>query len=238
VSMHVSRWTWDKFPLVWIHATESTVKQNLSYVAAKEGDPNKAFQLVSDTLSSVVVNELARVFCGRRPILVSAHAIEGAGVNAIPEVLADVLAQQLDWRIDSGIVQTNIVAHTGANGFSRLARQAMFDGPVVAGDEYILVDDFVGQGGTLTNMRAHILSSGGTVIGATVLTGKPYSAYLQLRADTLEKLRLKHGKALEIWWKQRFGFGFDCLTESEARYLLNTPDAERIRNRIAAAIEA
>lgn len=76
------------------------------------------------------------------------------------------------------------------------------------------------------------------MIGATVLTGKPYSANLQLRADTLEKLRLKHGKTLEIWWKQQFGFEFDRLTESEARYLFNTPNVERIRNRIAAAIEA
>jgi hypothetical protein len=55
---------------------------------------------------------------------------------------------------------------------------------------------------------------------------------------TLEKLRLKHGKELENWWSERFGFRFDSLTESEARYLLNTPDAERIRNRIITAVEA
>ena len=200
--MHVSRLPWDQFPPVWIHATESAVKQHLSYITAKAGDPNEAFQLVSDTLSSVIVAELARIFHGRKPILVSAHAIEGTGVNAIPEVLADMLAQQLGWRVDSGIVQINIVAHTGANGFSRLARQAMFDGLVIAGDEYVLVDDFVGQGGTLANLRSHILRGGGAVIGATVLTGKPYSANLRLSTDTLEKLSLKHGKALEIWWKQ------------------------------------
>lgn len=181
---------------------------------------------------------MAQAFQGRKPILVSVHAIERTGVNAIPEVLADVLVQQLGWRVDNGIVQTNIVAHTGADGFLRLARQAMFDGSVVAGDEYILVDDFVGQGGTLANLRSHILGSGGKVVGATVLTGKPYSVNLRLRVDTLEKLRSKHGRALEIWWKKRFGFGFDCLTESEARYLLNTPNADRIRNRIVAAVEA
>lgn len=238
VEMNNPRFPWDAFPPVWIHVAELAVKRHLAYAAAKAGDPDAAFQLVKDHLSALIVNELMQVFRGRNPILVSAHAVEGTGVNAIPEVLADVLAQRLGWRVDSGVVQINIVGHTGANGFSRLARQAMFDGPVTAGELYVLVDDFVGQGGTLANLRGHIMLGGGIVAGATVLTGKSYSANLWLTTVTLEKLRLKHGKELENWWSERFGFGFDSLTESEARYLLNTPDAERIRNRIIAAVEA
>ena len=68
-----------------------------------------------------------------------------------------------------------------------------------------------------------------------LLTGKPYFASLALKTETLEALRLKHGKKIERWWRERFGFGFDCLTESEARYLFRTPHAERIRNKIVAA---
>ena len=41
----------------------------------------------------------------------------------------------------------------------------------------------------------------------------------------------------EYWGQQRFGFGLDCLTESEAHYLLNTPHVDRIRNQIIAASE-
>ncbi len=169
---------------------------------------------------------------------VSAHAVERAGVNAIPEALADIIAKQLEWRADAGIVQTNIVAHTGADGFSRLARQAEFGGDVASQQNYVLVDDFVGQGGTLANLRSHIVRGGGFVLGATVLTGKAHSAVLALSESTLEALRKKHGKELENWWCERFGFGFDCLTESEARYLLNTPSADRVRNQIAAAVQA
>jgi adenine/guanine phosphoribosyltransferase-like PRPP-binding protein len=40
------------------------------------------------------------------------------------------------------------------------------------------VDDFVGQGGTLANLIGFIKSLGGHVVGATALTGKPYSAKL------------------------------------------------------------
>ena len=230
------RYLWNRFPPVWIHANESVVKQHHAYRTAK-GDPDSAYILVDSLLNPMIVEQLAMTFNKQKPILVSAHAVEGIGVNAIPEALADVLAQQLGWITDSGIIQTNIVGHTGADGFSRLARQAKFDGKVSAGYNYLLVDDFVGQGGTLANLRAHIIQGNGIVLEATVLTGKPYSANLALTLQTLEHLRLKHGKKLEQWWQQQFGFGLDCLTESEARYLLNTPNVERIRNKITNAIQ-
>ncbi|MCT7985743.1 phosphoribosyltransferase [Laspinema sp. A4] len=186
-------------------------------------------------LSAQVVAQLASTFEGTQVTLVSAHAIESIGVNAIPEALASSLAQQLHWPTDSGIVQTNIVGHTGADGFSRLARQAEFEGDVTPNQCYLLVDDFVGQGGTLANLRSHIIRGRGRVIGATVLTGKPYSAHITLTNTTLDALRAKYGSELENWWQNRFSFNFACLTESEARYLLKTPTAERIRDKITQA---
>ncbi len=72
------------------------------------------------------------------------------------------------------------------------------------------------------------------MLGATTLTGKPYSAILSLSPNKLSELRAQHGQ-IESWWKTEFGFGFDCLTESEARYLIRTPDADTIRNRILTA---
>jgi hypothetical protein len=229
------RFKWDDFPQVLIHAQESSVKKHPSYIPAKSGDPDAAFQLVGDFISKEVIRRLKQLFHHLNPILASAHAIEGTGVNAIPEMLANMLSEYLGWRTDSGIVQTNIVGHTGADGFSRLARQALFDGNVIPNEHYVIADDFIGQGGTLANLRSHIIMGRGRVVGATVLTGKPYSASLALKTETLEALRLKHGEEIERWWRERFGFGFDCLTESEARYLFRTPNADRIRNKIVAA---
>lgn len=71
-------------------------------------------------------------------------------------------------------------------------------------------------------------------MGALALTGKPYSAKLAVSEARLKSLRAKHGQ-LEHWWRERFGFGFDQLTESEARYLEKTSDADAIRDRILAA---
>lgn len=78
------------------------------------------------------------------------------------------------------------------------------------------------------------MHSGGHVIGAVALTGKPYSAKLALTDQQLGELRDRHG-GLEDWWRKRFGFGFEALTQSEARYLARTADADTIRNRVAEA---
>lgn len=58
---------------------------------------------------------------------------------------------------------------------------------------------------------------------------------MSVTTNRLNELREKHGSELEYWWQHRFGHGFDSLTESEARYLVRTQDADTIRNRIIAA---
>ena len=223
------------FPPVAIHADESRVKQHPAYPAAKSGDADAALLLVQDTLALSAVESLRGLLGTARPVLVSAHALEQVGVNAIPEALADELGQLLDLPVDSSVVQTNVVSHTGADGFSRLARQAAFAGDILPGADYVLVDDFVGQGGTLANLRGFILHHGGRVVGAITLTGRGDSAKLALTAETLELLRNKHGRQAEIWWIETFGYDFSCLTESEGRYLLRVENADTIRARISAA---
>lgn len=81
------------------------------------------------------------------------------------------------------------------------------------------------------------MHSGGHTLGATVLTGKGHSAKLHLDKETIHALRKKHGTELEAWWIDTFGFGYDGLTNAEAGYLLRTPTADRIRNRITGKIQ-
>lgn len=221
----------DDFPNAWIHAPEYSVKKHNFYQAAKAGSVDAAVDLVLAMLSDDAIGSLAEFGETREPVLVSVHAEEAVGVNAIPEVMADMLAKILGWELEQFVVQANVVNHTGANGFARMARQAIFEGEITPKRHYLIVDDFIGQGGTIANLRGHIIQQGGSVIGATVLTGKDYSAILALDSNRLNALRDQHGQ-LEKWWEERFGFGFDCLTASEARYLIQTPESERIRSRI------
>ena len=149
---------------------------------------------------------------GGLPVLVSAHAYERDGFNAIPAALAKLLTEHLDVEFNSTVVQTNVVSHTGADGYGRLARQAAFGGDVERGRRYIMVDDFIGQGGTLANLRGWVEKQGGTVVGAVGLTGKAYSAKLNPSEEQLHELRQKHGSDFEKWWREHFGHAFDCFT--------------------------
>lgn len=185
----VVRYPWgDAFPDVFIHASESAVKQHAAYSAAKAGDVSAAIALVSTTIDYAIVDQLRQLAQGHDPVLISVHAQESAGVNIIPQVLAGFLASHLGWPVETQVVQSNLVSHTGSGGFARLARQAAFAGAVEA-RSFVMVDDFIGQGGTLANLRGHLQHQGARVICATVLTGKAHSARLLLGADVLEKLR-------------------------------------------------
>ncbi|WP_296488945.1 phosphoribosyltransferase [Rhodoferax sp.] len=108
-------------------------------------------------------------------------------------------------------------------------------GTVTPECEYVLVDDFIGMGGTLANMKGYIESQGGKVLAAVCLTGKQHSAKLAPSAERLTELRNRHGNELEHWWIEQFAHAFDALTESEARYLARTEGADTVRSRIAAA---
>jgi hypothetical protein len=225
----------DAFPDVVLHADELAVKRHPQYAAAKGGDADAAEMLVGSLANRGRLSELSLLLQGRDVRLLPVHALESEGVNEIPAALARLLLEWLGLPITDSVVQSNTVGHTGASGFQRLANQALFVGEVEHGCSYLLVDDFIGQGGTLANLIGYVESAGGHAVGATVLTGKPYSAKLAPDDELIRALRDKHGRHFENWWRERLGFGFDCLTRSEARYLEKSADAQAIRDRLIEA---
>ena len=79
---------WVNFPDVLIHASESAVKQHPAYKAAKAGHGLSATALVNDTMSEQRNQQLVDLLRECTPTLVSAHAYEREGVNAIPDAFA------------------------------------------------------------------------------------------------------------------------------------------------------
>lgn len=228
------RTPWNQFPPVVILADVPVAKNHPSFAAAKAGDAKAAESVVEDALAITDIERVRALIREGQPHLLPVHAVEEVGMNAIPRAFARALAIRLNVPLGSGVIQMNRVSHTGAGGYHRLAFPPVFEGDVEA-LEYILVDDFVGQGGTLANLRGYIESNGGRVVGAVTLTGKEYSSELALKQETVEALRKKHGKKLEEWWLATFGYGFDRLTESEAKYLIRSNDADTASARIVAA---
>ena len=223
-------------PIV-IHSPQSSVKKHPLYESAKAGSAAAAEALVYDCLSQQGTEDIRALCYAKDATLIAVHALEGQGMNAIPRVFGRILSRELDLPLASGVIQANIVAHTGATGYHRLAFPALFEGD--ATDRcYFMVDDFIGQGGTLANLRGHLERCGASVVGGTALTGRPDSAVLSLTEHSLTGLRRKHGEQLEEWWPDTFGYGLDRLSESEARYLTRVDSFDDIRERLTAARRA
>ncbi|MEO1082402.1 MAG: phage minor head protein [Pseudomonadota bacterium] len=205
------------------------------YRGAKTGNTDDATDLVEILMStSAADGKIGRQIRSTDPVVVPVHALEGLSYNYIPLAMAEYLASTRGLRVDSDIIQVNRVGHTRSSGYHRLATPPLFDGDVVVGEEYLLVDDFIGQGGTLANLRGYIQSNGGEVVGMIGLGGQRRSARLAISQETLSALRQKHGD-LEDWWTGVFGYGFSALTEAEGRYLVRSPDADTIRTNLVAA---
>jgi len=234
---HLCRTPWEAFPSVVIHSEERLVKRHPLYTSSKEGNVITAEGFVEDMMVTADLAGLRVLIGSSRPFLLPVHALETEGMNVIPRVFARALSRLLDLPVFGGVIQINYVSHTGASGDHRLAFPAIFDGDV-ARVSYLLVDDFIGQGGTLANLRGFVETSGGKVIGATALTGKAYSAKLRPDEESVFELRRKHGEQLEEWWFATFGYGFERLTQSESRYLTKINDAHAISERLALARRA
>ncbi|MCK9549143.1 LPD38 domain-containing protein [Aquamicrobium sp.] len=231
----VSRTFWGGFPSVETLLPRHALRNHNPelYDKAKAGDHAAAAQLVDEVVRDEAIERLRATIGDRQPVIVAVMAEEASGRNAIPRTFAKIIGRHLGLPVDSSIVQTVRAQHTGADAFARLARQPVFSGPVVAGQDYVIVDDTVTMGGTLANLRGYIESQGGRVILASTLTGGPQQNIVPSAAQ-LDAVRKKHPD-LDEWWQNEFGFPLETLTASELGHLRKAVSLDAIRDRISAA---
>ena len=119
MAQHPPRAAWAAFPDVILLAGEMAVKRYPGYSQAKSGNAIAARSLVDETGIAAVQELIAAVSEHGLPVLVSAHAYEHRGVNAIPSASANLLSEHIELQFETTVVQTNIVSHTGVNGGER-----------------------------------------------------------------------------------------------------------------------
>jgi len=228
------------FPDVILHTDVSTRDADPDYHAAKSGDADAALLLARRLIADEAAAELGRLIGERHAFLLPVVADETAGFNAIPDAMARLLGKMLGVPVFSGeIVQINKVGHTRAPTFQRIVTPAIFDGMVEPKADYVLVDDHVGVGGTLANLRGYVELRGGRVIGITTLTESRDARRISLRPETLSMLSGRHGEELDTFWKAQFDHRIDSLTEIEAQNLCRQKSFAAIKDILAqAAIEA
>ena len=237
LEVSIVRTAWpDGFPDVFIHTTVEKRDTHPCYKAAKSGDSTAAYRLVKDTLSEQSIEKLREQIGDCKPLMVPIGAIEQEGFNSIPNAMARAIGDRLNLEVDaSSIAQSNRVGHTRARAAHRMVTPATFTGYVRKGFDYVIIDDHVGLGGTIANLRGYIEENDGKVIAVSTLTESRDARVLALRPETLRALEKKHGKRLDDFWCGSFGYGILALTEAEGGNLLRQSSVDVIRNRLAKA---
>jgi adenine/guanine phosphoribosyltransferase-like PRPP-binding protein len=220
--------------------TVARMKNHPDYNAAKSGDTKAAFRLVDAMLSGENQKRKIAELAKKNPdaILVAAHAEEKKGRNKIPYALMVAISKITGMEYNNTVVQTNKVGRTGSDRTHRLAYRPKFDGTVKSGRKYILIDDVITGGGTLSELRCFVENNGGKVENFVTAGAAQFSTNIALSAETQLKLESKYGiPQLEKFLKEQniYGGKIEYLTESEGKSLLAASSLNVIRERIAKA---
>lgn len=216
--MPVVRTAWDDFPPLVVHAHGTRLEQHPifaeTYATAKRGDPAKARFLVKE-LFKRKRSTRALIAYPKIDYVVPVLSRTGQGTsNAIPLELARALAVALQAQVWPHIVQDTV-----ADGLANPLCQPSFTGPVLAGKTYALVDDVMGLGSALANLRGWIVASGGQVLFANVCSSE---RSLRLSPKPESMLRLENR------WEAAVGtlpFPLEYLTDQEVGWLGSVLDA-------------
>lgn len=214
---------------LFLFRADAPLKAHAAYRQAKAGDKNAALELVLDLAVTWLYEHRERFAPGL--LFVAPHAQEATGDNAIPQTLAAVCAEIYQGDVDTEIVQSDRVYHTGADPMERMAARAQFEGGVVAGARYVLIDDVTNLGGTLAELGNFIASHGGVVKDVLVAVNAGRNPALVPGKKFVRLIK----ERFDDEFREVFGIEPEALTANEAEYLVGFKSIDAIRNRLAAA---
>jgi len=213
----------------WFFDNDSAMKAHPQYQEAKSGGKEAAVEVIADLALDFLVQIKDKL--PENAIFVAPHAREATGDNAIPQVLAAACAMVMQSQVETDIVQVTRVFHTGADPMERMSLRAEFDGLVLRGAHYVLVDDVVNMGGTLAELANYLLARGGLVSAVVVLVNAGRDKHFLPTKAVIRKLKGRYGNEI----REIFGIDSSALTANEASYLIGFRTADEIRNRLAKA---
>ena len=207
----------DRFPAVVNHTSSAIARRHPDFYAAKHGDYDAALRLVNDLVKDEKIADIARRYPNSH--IVYNHKMQGNDINIIPAAYAAKFSA-IGMNVEHSIIAVTDVSHTNASDIARISRRMRFEGNIIQGADYILLDDFITSGAELRDMRDYIQSKGGNVVMMTtfghgsfgrlndIRIGNDYIERLKASGITDQDLR-KYGIASEI----------GCLTIGEAAKL-------------------
>ena len=117
----------------------------------------------------------------------NAFVLPVSGANALPMALA----QEVGLEVWDKIIRTDKVKRKELPAIKRLQHKPIFTGIIKYDAQYVIIDDIVTQGGTITALRKYILSNGGKVAAIMALAYAIGSYNISPTKDKYVRLFLK-----------------------------------------------
>lgn len=225
---------YENFPNVIVNTTINKMKMHPSYIAAKNGDIAAALSLVQDLSNVDKLKKMAAAY--PNSIIVPVHELifENGRFNSIPLAYANYISHITGLPVCNDIIQITKASHTNKDALYRLLYRSKFSGNVEANKNYIIVDDVITQGGTVSELRSYIENSGGKVVCVSTLSFSRFSNVLGIKKDTISEIERKFSRDETEKLIREFGIGekLEHLTNAEGKYILSYASIDRIRERI------
>ena len=206
-------------------------KQKDLHDKGKAGDEYAADELVRSVIKPEKMKHLAKY---KNATLLPVMLAEKTGHNKIPLAYANYISELHGNEINIDIVQRTKAYHTGEGPVTRIAFTPQFDGEVIKGKDYFLVDDVYSSGSTLSSLKDYIEAGGGNVVGVSTLAVGTYGSLFSIKNLTHRKLISKFGeqKFNEFLFDYGIAQNSKRLTEGQAQIILRYNSLDRIADKI------
>lgn len=165
-------------------------------------------------------------------VLLPVRYLEEEGRNKLPSTLAAGISMLTGMPVVDDVLQVEHIGRREKDEIDRLLTIAKFDGKVVPGREYILVDDGVGQGGTLSELRHYIENRGGKFVATTAFGAGIFAHRLSVKSETIKRIKAKHGRYETEQFLKEYdvAWNLEALTEKQARRILSQDPTDALRS--------
>jgi hypothetical protein len=202
---------WEEgFPKGVGHTSLAFLRRCIGFKDAKNGDLDSAQFVVSQCVKKDRLDKLREKYPG-------AVLLPVLGENKLPMALAQAVGLPI-WT-EVYLIQT--ISRKLLCAIERLLHKPIFTGNIQSGLEYILVDDVITQGGTISALREYVLALGGMVVAVVALAYAIGSHAVAPLKQHVVRLMVKFGMAL-MRLLRMLGIAASAqgLTNSQIKYLL------------------
>lgn len=211
----------DHFPPVYGHTSISYLKHCQGFEEAKNGDIDAASHVVTKCVKPNRIAELKKTYADAVLLPIISN-------NRLPEAFA----KQIDMEVNTEVYEMASQSRKTLSAMERLVHKPCFSGKINAGETYIIVDDVVTQGGTISELRKYVLLNGGIVVAVTALAFSTDSRIIAPFVQDVYDLINKFTITLLIDILKKYNIADDVweLTRSQVRCLLRFEKIENIEN--------